>query len=50
MTVLSRQLKVIAISMTTISQGSVATRLRFDEIFNYFVTSNLPLSLSVKES
>jgi len=34
---------------TTISHGSVATRLRLDGIFNYFVTRNLLLSLSVKE-
>jgi len=33
----------------TISQGSVATRLRCGGIFKYSVTRNLPLSLSVKE-
>jgi len=33
----------------TISQGSVATRLTSGGIFNYSVTRNLLLSLSVKE-
>ena len=32
-----------------ISQGSVATRLRYGGIFNYEFVANLPLSLSVKE-
>jgi len=33
----------------TISQGSVATRLRCDTVFYYRLTSNLLLSQSVKE-
>jgi len=33
-----------------ISQGSVATRLRSDEIFSYYFIANLLLSLTVKES
>jgi len=51
MTVLLTQLRVIAIFDTTILQGSVATRLRYGHgvIFNYFVTRNLLLTLSVKE-
>ena len=32
-----------------ISQGSVATRLRFGGIFKYELVANLPVSLSVKE-
>jgi len=34
---------------TTISQGSVATHLRRGGAFNYFVTRNLLLSLTMKE-
>jgi len=34
---------------TTISQGSVATRLRCGGVYNYFVTRNLLLSLLMKE-
>jgi len=34
---------------TTISQGGVATPLRCGGIFNYCVTINLLISLSVKE-
>jgi len=50
MTVLFTQLRVIAIFLNaTISQDSVATRLRCGGIFNYVVTSNLLLSRSVKE-
>jgi len=49
-TVLFTLLRVIAIfEKKTISQGSVATRLRCGVIFNYFVARNLLLSLSVKE-
>jgi len=33
----------------TISQGSVATRLRCGGIFNYHFTANLSLSLTLKE-
>ena len=32
-----------------VSHGSVATRLRFGEIFHNDFIANLPLSLSVKE-
>ena len=32
-----------------ISQGSVATRLRCDEIFKYVLVANLPVSLPMKE-
>jgi len=44
------QLWVISIFLnTTISEGSVATRLRCGEIFTYFVNRNLVLSLLVKD-
>ena len=34
---------------TDISQGSVATQLRFGGIFKYYFVATLPLSLPVKE-
>jgi len=37
------------LSDTTITQGSVATRLRCGGIFSYHFTANLSLSLTVKE-
>jgi len=43
------QLWGMAILRTNISQGSVATCLRCDGIFNYWLTRNLLLSLPVKE-
>ena len=49
MAVLFTLLRVIAIFEHTISQGSVATRLRCGGIFKHSGTRNLPLSLPVKE-
>ena len=46
---LSRKYLSMAISWRQISQGRVATRLRFGAIFNYCFTTNLSLSLTGKE-
>jgi len=45
----STQLWSTAILSTNISQGSVATHLSVSAIFYFRITTNLPLSLSVKE-
>jgi len=49
MTVRSTQLWSMAILTTNISQGNVSTHSRGGGIFYYRFTTNLALSLSVKE-